>query len=381
MSNIEEIKSLVDSKHLAKNEAAIATGCMIELCEQCGTKKKLAKLGSLFENLTEGIIVFDLELNVIDKNKIGQSILEDFKSFYYDGKSYKLKGLPITSAVLINNSPSSNVEIESFDELGRKHIFTAGASPIFSERSVKVGICLIISDITEVQKQARQIEDMVSALTHDLKTPLVAAETSIKHLLDGYFGALSKDQIEILSLLNQSNSDALRLVKNLLAVFKYETKSYKLLLELVDISKLLEKVLSSTKVMIEEKEIHLRIVPSNFQIMCDPFEIERVIVNLITNSIKYTPSGGRIEIRAVKNEQGTAIITVEDNGKGISKEDLPNLFERFWQTKKSEDKANSTGLGLYLSRQIIESHGGKIWAVSELGKGTKVTFEIPEIVL
>lgn len=380
MSDINHITDLVKSKALTEKESEIAIDCMIELCEQCGTKKKLAKLGSLFENLTEGIIVFDLELNIVDVNKLGESVMKSYRSFYYDGKSYKLKDIPVINEILITNTASENIELESYDFNNKKHIFTAGASPIFSERGIKVGVCLIISDITEVQKQARQIEDMVSALTHDLKTPLLAAENSIKHLLDGYFGELNDNQIEILTLLNQSNSDALRLVKNLLAVFKYETKSYKLLLEVVEISKLFEKAVSLLKPLIEEKKINLRVVPSTFQIMCDPFEIERVVVNLLTNSIKHVEFGGRIEIRAVKNENGTCIVTVEDNGKGILKEDLPNLFERFWQAKKTEEKSNSTGLGLYLSRQIIESHGGKIWAESEFGKGTKIIFEIPEIV-
>lgn len=237
------------------------------------------------------------------------------------------------------------------------------------------------NEITKIQKQARQLEDIVSALTHDLQTPLVAASTSLKHLLDGYFGILTKDQKHILTLLSQSNSDALRLVKNLLAVFKYETQSYKLLLEPVDIQNLFEKAIDTVKPMLDEKKINLKVQEARFQFICDPFEIERVIINLLTNAIKYSSVDGYIELKAMKDESKNVTITVEDNGKGIAKEELPTLFERFWQSRRTGHSTNnSIGLGLYLSRQIIRAHGGRIWVESELNKGTKVTFEVPEII-
>lgn len=231
----------------------------------------------------------------------------------------------------------------------------------------------------EIVERSKQIEDLVSALTHDLKTPLVAAETSLKYLLEGYFGSLTQEQKQILNLLTQSNDGALRLVKNLLSVFKYKTKSYKLLLEKVQISSLIERGIDTVKLLLKEKEISLKVTPSNFEFLCDQFEIERVIVNLLSNAIKYTEFKGEIELVATKNEDGYVFFSVKDNGCGIAEEDLPNLFERFWQSKRSNSRSNSTGLGLYLSRQIVEAHGGKIWVESTIGKGTKIAFELPEL--
>lgn len=246
----------------------------------------------------------------------------------------------------------------------------------------------VIRDITErkkieieAKKRARQLEDLISAMTHDLKTPLIASETSYNHLQKGYFGNLNERQKEILSLLSQSNAHTLRLVNNLLSTFKYESKTYKLLLEEIEVSRLLEEALSKVKPIATEKEINLKIAKTNFRFVCDPFEIERVIVNLLTNAIKFTPSKGIIEPRAVKDDDGNVIISVEDTGVGISKEELPNLFERFWQSQRSKTSSSSTGLGLYLSKQIVEAHGGKIWAESLQGKGTTVSFQIPPITL
>ena len=380
MSDLEAISKVLDEKGLDSTTASIAMECMVELCQQCGVKKKLAKLGSLFENLTDGVIAFDLNSNIIDANRFGESINRTFKTYYYDGKNYKISNLPVIEEVLKSKTSSDGVvEVVGFDQNGNKHLFNIGCSPVFSETNILVGVCLIIADITQAQKQARQLEDIVSALTHDLKTPLVAAETSVKHLLDGYFGNLTNDQRQILTLLNQSNSDALKLVKNLLTVFKYETKSYKLLLEAVEISTVIEKAINVVKSLLEEKKISLKVSQVNFQFVCDPFEIERVIINLLTNAIKFTPVSGHIELKAIKDEDGFVKIFIEDNGSGIPQDELPNLFERFWQSRKSNSGSNSTGLGLYLSRQIVEAHGGLIWADSESGKGTTVTFEIPNI--
>ncbi len=244
----------------------------------------------------------------------------------------------------------------------------------------------VIRDITdrkekeeEAKKRARQLEDLVSALAHDLKTPLFAAKSTLNHLLDGHFGQLSKEQKEIHTLLIQNNETSLRLVTSLLSVFKYESKSYKLLLELVEIIELINKAICTVKTMIDEKNIRLKISDTSFKFICDPLELERVIVNLLTNSIKHTPQRGLIEIKTLKNEDGKVTISIEDNGNGISSDDLPNIFERFWQSRKSSSTSCGTGLGLYLCRQIIEAHGGKISAKSEIGKGTKITFEIPEL--
>lgn len=244
----------------------------------------------------------------------------------------------------------------------------------------------VIRDITilkkaeeEAKRRAKQLEDLVSTMTHDLKTPLIAQETSFKHLLDGYFGDLTEEQKQILNLLIQGNAGTLRLVNNLLSVFKYESRSYRLLLKQIEVSELLNKSVNVVKPMLDDKKIFIKVPKTSFKFVGDEFELERVITNLLTNSIKHTQSGGNIELKAVKNEDGAVVISVEDTGRGISQKELPNLFGRFWQSYKSNENYNSTGLGLYLCQQIVEAHRGKIWVESELGKGTTVTFEIPEI--
>ncbi len=377
------MSDLANTKNFAKKKLnQIITGnssqSLTEPLWQLGKAKKLANLESLFDNLAEGVIAFDLDLNITASNKAGEYIRKNFKTFHFDEKDYRLNDLLIIQEVFIKNTNSlASIKTVSFDPFGIKHIFNIGASPIFSETNVLIGACLIINDITESQKEARQLENLIGGLTHDLKTPLVAAGLNLRHLLDEHFGNITNAQKEVLSLLNQNNTDALRLIKNLLAVFKYEAGSNKLLLEQIQASELLKLAINSIKPMLEEKKIHLKITPTSFQFVCDPFEIERVIVNLLINAISFTQSGGQVELRALKNEEGTVIFIVEDSGNGISVEELPNLFKRFWQSTRT---SISTGLGLYLSKEIVEAHGGRIWAESKLGVWTKITFEIPELV-
>ncbi len=257
-------------------------------------------------------------------------------------------------------------------------------SPIETENGTLV--ISVVRDISghkkaeeEAKRRAKQLEDLVSTMTHDLRTPLAAAETSYKHMQEGYFDKLTENQNQVVNLLMQSNEHTLRLINNLLSVFKYESQSYKLLLKQVEVSELLDRAHDKVKPFLKDKGINLKVIKTNFQFICDPFEIERVIVNLLTNSIKHTPSGGQVELQAVKDADGNVIISVQDTGIGIAKEDLPNLFERFWQSTRSNSSSSSTGLGLYLSRQIIEAHGGKIWAESTLNKGTTIYFKIRAI--
>ena len=279
----------------------------------------------------------------------------------------------------------SGIDLYGRKKDGTEFALDITISPIETENGTLV--ISVIRDISdrkaqeeEAKRRSKQLEDLVSTMTHDLKTPLIAAETSYRHLQEGYFGKLTEDQKQILSLLTQSNAHTLRLVNNLLSVFKYESQSYKLLLEQVEVSELLDRAHNKVKPFLKDIEINLKFTKTNFQFICDPFEIVRVRVNLLTNAIKYTQNDEIIELQAIKDEDGNVIISVQDTGIGLSSEDLPNLFERFWQSTRSNSSSNSTGLGLYLSRQIIEAHGGKIWAESTRGKGSTISFKIPDII-
>lgn len=238
----------------------------------------------------------------------------------------------------------------------------------------------VIRDITEQKKADRLRDDFIATLTHDLRTPILAAIQTLKFFLDGALGELDEKQKLLLSTMEKSNEDLLGLVNALLEVYKYDAE--KLILNKVDfnIYELTKHVYNELKPLADNKKINFEINCENkdIEIFADRSELRRVICNLCGNAINYTPEEGKVVI-TIKNEANDLIFSVSDNGCGIPAEDIPNMFQRFSQGT-SKKRSAGTGLGLYLSRQIIESHGGKIWLESVLNKGSEFSFILTDVI-
>ena len=239
----------------------------------------------------------------------------------------------------------------------------------------------VIRDVTEQKKADRLRDDFIATLTHDLRTPLLAAIQTLKFFLDGALGELDEKQKLLLSTMQKSNEDLLGLVNALLEVYKYDAE--KLVLNKTDfnIYELTKHVYDELKPLADNKKIDFEIECSdkNLEINADRSELRRVICNLCGNAINYTGEEGKVTI-TIKNESNDLIFSVSDNGCGIPQEDIPNMFQRFSQGT-SKKRSAGTGLGLYLSRQIIESHGGKIWLESVLNKGSEFSFILTDTVV
>ena len=239
----------------------------------------------------------------------------------------------------------------------------------------------VIRDVTEQKKADRLRDDFIATLTHDLRTPLLAAIQTLKFFLDGAVGEINDKQKMLLSTMQKSNEDLLGLVNALLEVYKYDAE--KLILNKTDfnIYELAKHVFDELKPLSDSKKIDFGIdcTEQDIEINADKSELRRVICNLCGNAISYTPEGGKVVI-TIKKEANDLIFSVSDTGCGIPSEDIPNMFQRFSQgtTKK---RSAGTGLGLYLSRQIIESHGGKIWLESKVNKGSEFSFILTDTII
>lgn len=239
----------------------------------------------------------------------------------------------------------------------------------------------VIRDVTEQKKSDKLRDDFIATLTHDLRTPLLAAIQTLTFFLDGALGELDEKQKLLLSTMQKSNEDLLGLVNALLEVYKYDADKLELTKTNFNIYNLVEQVYNELQPLAQSKEIEFKIECTNkdLTVNADRSEIRRVICNLCGNAINYTQNGGRVVI-TLKNEGNDLIFSVADNGSGIPQEDIPNMFQRFSQGT-SKKRSTGTGLGLYLSRQIIESHGGKIWLESALNKGSEFSFLLTDIVV
>ncbi|BAY12671.1 hybrid sensor histidine kinase/response regulator [Calothrix sp. NIES-2098] len=247
--------------------------------------------------------------------------------------------------------------------------------------------------IDERDEIARQREDFVSRLTHDLRTPLVAADRVLMLFQQGALGALSPQMQEVITIMARSNTNLLSMVNTLLEVYRFEAGRKTLAFQPVNLPQLLEEVVGELTPLVEAKSLSMNLVIAEnttiSEIMGDRLELHRLFTNLIGNAIKFTDSGS-VNVRLSSafasgksdeshtSENSTAsdyiIIEVEDTGPGIPPEEQATLFERF---RQGSHKSSGSGLGLYLSRRIVEAHEGTIQVKSEFGKGSVFIVMLP----
>lgn len=238
--------------------------------------------------------------------------------------------------------------------------------------------------VDERDEIARQREDFVSRLTHDLRTPLVAADRMLMLFEQGALGELSPQMIEAVQTMIRSNRNLLDMVNTLLEVYRYEAGRKDLNFSTVDLTELIPEVIKELNPLAEDKGLSLIFqnhVPSNQigLIQGDSLELRRLFTNLIGNAIKFTDTGSvdvllRRDSQANNGKQPCLVVDVQDTGAGISEEDQQQLFQRFRQGKH---RRSGSGLGLHLSRRIAETHHGTIKLKSEVGKGSTFTVSLP----
>jgi len=245
--------------------------------------------------------------------------------------------------------------------------------------------------VDERDQIARQREDFVSRLTHDLRTPLVAADRMLILFQQGALGELSPTMQEAISTMARSNFNLLQMVNTLLEVYRFEAGRKTLVFSPVNLQDLLKEVVKELTPLAQEKGLSFQIevkkdgaLSAVDGIMGDRLELHRLFTNLVGNAIKFTDAGAvtiRLSVTDAIGTTGTdknpvsyMTIEVEDTGQGISTGDQTTLFERF---RQGSHKRSGSGLGLYLSRRIVEAHQGTIEVHSELGKGTVFIVRLP----
>jgi len=242
------------------------------------------------------------------------------------------------------------------------------------------GHVLILRDISERKEGDRLRNDFISTLTHDLRTPLLAAIQTLDFFNAGNLGPLTSKQQDILTMLIQSNRDMLGLVNVLLEVYKYESGQQRLVMDQVDSLALITTIQNELAALAHNKEQQLNINPIMGAplVWADKQELKRVLVNLIGNAIHHSPQGTTIDITLTPWQPDASFlcVAVQDYGRGIPAQDIPHLFQRFSQGT-SKVRSSGTGLGLYLSRQIVNAHNGHIWVESTEGQGTTFYFTLP----
>lgn len=238
------------------------------------------------------------------------------------------------------------------------------------------GCILLVQDLTEVRRLETIRRDFVTNISHELRTPLASLK-AISETLNA--GAVEDPSVarDFLGLVEIEVDKLAQMINELGELSRIESGSVSLVRAPVDIGVIVQNVADRLRAQLSRNEIKVAIeTPDSLPFaMLDYDRIERVLINLIHNSIKFTPAGGLISVSACLKDSAI-VVSVADTGVGIEPSDLPRIFERFFKADKAHS-GGGTGLGLAIARHTVEAHGGRIWAESEYGKGTTISFSLP----
>ncbi len=239
----------------------------------------------------------------------------------------------------------------------------------------------------ELRKIDAMKSEFVSVASHELRTPLAAIKNAIQLILSGKTGEINQNQAKFLSMAERNINRLTNILNDLLNLSRIESGRIELKFEKVALKNIVEHTVSSLKPQADGKSLSIEVeLPDDLPpVYADRDKIEQVLVNLIGNAIKFTPEQGNIRVAAKpfyeKREGGEGrkiAVVVRDSGIGIPAEHLNSIFEKFFQVEGSLHRsAGGTGLGLAITKGLVEAHHGKIWAESEVGKGTTFTFTLP----
>ena len=218
-------------------------------------------------------------------------------------------------------------------------------------------------------------KDFIATLGHDLKVPILAADNTLEFLLDGTFGELNSKQFEVLKKMKNSNSDLIILVENILATYKSDEQNIVLQKSMINLKSLIIDAVQELTELAQRENINIETALDDVDISVDPFQMKRVIKNLLHNAISYSLKNSSVQIILSKQDK-YAIIEVVDFGVGIEEKDIAHIFEKYYSCAKKFRKVG-TGLGLYLSNQIVKTHEGTIEVNSTPNEKTVFTIKLP----
>ncbi len=250
--------------------------------------------------------------------------------------------------------------------------------PVIDASGQSNGNIMLSVDVTERVRLDRQRSDFVATLAHDLQTPVIASDRALALLLDKASKSLAPDLLNLVSMLKKNNQNLLHMIESLLDVYHYEEGARALYFDDVDLRLLATTCVEELMALADEQGLILtsRLPRKAIIAKADRTAIRRVLTNLLDNAIKFTPRGGTIEVVvAVENDE--VLLEVIDSGVGVPPEDLQRLFDRYWHGRAHKTYKASSGLGLYLCRQIVDAHKGRIEVESEVGKMTAFKVYLP----
>jgi signal transduction histidine kinase len=235
----------------------------------------------------------------------------------------------------------------------------------------------------ELHRRNAELQSFYHILSHELKTPLTAAREFVSIVLEGLAGPLSETQREYLGLVKDSCDQITLGLNDLLDATRVDTGKLSVAPRPTPMDRVVTQAMAAMASTAQGKGIRLQqvIAPRLPDVLIDERRIAQVLVNLLSNALKFTPAGGEVTVKVSDDPQWPAQIrvSVSDTGRGIPPADLGQIFDQLYQIRRDDATVHGgLGLGLYISQEVVKLHGGEIWAESTLGKGSTFSFTVPK---
>lgn len=332
------------------------------------------QIETILLHMTDGIIAFNREGEIILINPAAKNFLSirpEDNTFEDIFEKFKLD-INMEKIIYLENWTSTEQRIQVEDKY--VNVFFA---PFKDENERPDGVIAVIQDITEHVKLDNMQKEFVADVSHELKTPITSIMGYADTLLEGDYD--QETQEKFINVIASESRRMARLVTDLLTLSRYDNNKNKTRKEQFDLGELVKKCQEKLEIEIKKKnhDVKCFVTADVPLVYADKDDIERVILNILTNSIKYTKENGKIKIYVgfVYND---AYIKIFDNGIGIPEEDLSRIFERFYRVDKARTREmGGTGLGLSIAKEILDKNGGSIDIKSVVGEGTEVVIRIP----
>lgn len=345
--------------------------------DEISTQKN--KVETILTNLADGVIAFDIDGDIIHINDAAERMLyldESNREDYNFADLFTDLDIDIQFDEIFSLSKEDKiVRLWNY----RDFIIKIYISAFRDEYENIFGGVAVFQDITEQYKLDNMRKEFVANVSHELRTPITTIKSYSETLIDG---AIDDKEVamDFLGTINSETDRMTKLINDLLELSKYDYKYAKLDFNEFDIVNMVKGCIDKLVKLAADKKQNIKynLHDNHIIINGDKDRLEQVIINILSNSIKYTPDSGTIEVGI--NELGDDIeISIKDNGIGMSKEDKERIFERFYRVDKARSRAmGGTGLGLSIAREIVDAHGGRIEVYSELNIGTEMKIIIPK---
>ncbi len=351
---------------------------------QENSESERQRLDSVLRHMSDGVIATDRRGRIVIMNTAALDIL--------NLKSEKVIGIPLLSILPLEEKVTFRELLETqherlihLEEDGKDSIVQCEFSVIQRESGFISGLVCVLTDVTEQQKIDRERRNFVSNVSHELRTPLTSIKSYTEALVDG---AWENKEIApgFLKVIETETDRMMRMITDLLNLSRMDQNRLALEKEFINMNELVvhivnrfEMVLQSEPYRDKNYRILTDITQRDLWVELDQDKITQVLDNIINNAIKYSPDGGRIIVRLMETHTDI-IVSVSDEGLGISRKDIPHLFDRFYRVDKARSRAmGGSGLGLAIAQEVIQLHGGKIWVNSIENKGSTFFVSLPYI--